>query len=148
MKAICSLATLSLALMLSSCAITQQKAADAAAAEPNAEQAADSAAPREKTEAPAPVPTEEQQKAAEELLPDPAADAPTLDAPGPCDAASTSTLPSGGLRMGSITPQEDPASVGEAPPPTANAAERFGLRSPKMPSQLPMNIDGKIQNAQ
>ncbi len=152
MKALSSLATLSLALMLTSCSFTQQ-VADAPAAEPNAEQAGETTASKEKKqeETPAPVPSDEQQKAAEQLLTEAseAPAAPEADIPTPAEGgAPTPSLPTGGLRMGSIILQEDPASTGDAPPPTANAAERFGLRSPKMPGKLPMGIDGKLKTEQ
>ncbi len=158
MKTLSSLATLSLALFLTSCSFMQQ-AADAPTDAPKANQTETKGT----NKADIPTPTAEQQKAAEQLLEETphaptAADneglPPMLVSPAPetppAPAVSTNSvpLPGGGLRMGSIVPQEDPASVGDAPAPTANSAERFGLRSPKMPSKLPMGIDGKIKNAQ
>ncbi len=131
---------------------------------PVAEKKADEEKPRSEhaqSESPRDIqPSVEQRKAAEKLLAEearaakpapakkPAAPAAAAEpAPAaPTLMASSPTLPSGGLRMGSILPQEDPASTGDAPPPSANAAERFGLRSPKMPSKLPMGIDGKLKS--
>lgn len=41
---------------------------------------------------------------------------------------------------------EAPEEEQIAPPPPTPAAELRGLRSPKMPSALPMSLDGKVQN--
>ncbi len=102
-------------------------------------------------------PSAEQRQAAERLLAEapktaptkaPAAPAaPAVETPAPVThIASSPALPSGGLRMGSILPQEDPASAGNALPPGANTVEIQGLRSPKMPTSLPMDIDGKLKS--
>ncbi len=178
MKALCSLVTLSVAFSLTACTLTQ-KAAEGAADTPAVETSADSQegkknakpdkkaeeaptrkegdAPAETTptaasEAPAdaPVPTEAQQQAAQEMLLTgfaPTDDLVSTAFPDEVNDAPPA-LPAGKLRMGSILPQEDPASVGDAPAPTANSVELRGLRSPKMPSKLPMGIDGKLQSAQ
>ncbi len=96
------------------------------------------------------VPTEAQQKAAQEMLLTGFVPTDDLVSTAFPDAVNDAppALPAGKLRMGSILPQEDPASVGDAPAPTANTVELRGLRSPKMPSKLPMGIDGKLQSAQ
>ncbi len=171
MKALCSLATLSLALFLTACSATQQQQQQAAgtADEPSAIALTERPgnifntrgkrpqADKEKEPEAAPVPTEEQQLAAQAILPEsekkqPAESQAPIPAPEeePTPLADTapSGFPQGGLRMGNILPQEDSASATDAPAPAANAAERFGLRSPKMPAKLPMGIDGKLQNAQ
>ncbi len=157
MKALSSLATLSAALFLTACSLTHQ--VKDSPAEPNAEQASDNAVAKEKVTAPAP--TAEQQNAAEQILNETPLTPPAVNEeseplmqvspapenpPAPAAAPATPTLPGGGLRMGSIVPQEEPASVGDAPPPSLNAVELRGLRSPKMPSKLPMSVDGKLQN--
>ncbi len=171
MKALCTTATLSLALLLTACSLNQQHQQQAAgppdvpAAKPEEKDSPSSAKTSEASTDPAPpgtqtapVPTQEQQQAAIKLTEGVAdidytpehveqlteAHLNTAEATAPTSPA----LPAGNLRMGSIIPQEDPASVGDAPAPSANSAERFGLRSPKMPTKLPMGIDGKIQNAQ
>ncbi len=164
MKTLCTLAAFSAALVLTSCSLTQQgggEAADAPVAEVPPAQADTESTPEGKEDAPAPaevlVPTEEQQQAALDIIPgvtdgdyDPAPDTPALwnDSTAQPTTQSAPALPTGGLRMGSIIPQEDPASTGDAPAPAANSAERFGLRSPKMPGKLPMGIDGKLKSEQ
>ncbi len=158
MNALCSTATLSLALFLTACSTTQQVKNTPTAEPDTVQQAAPPAAeaPTAQDE-PAPVPTEEQQKAAEHMLD--TAQAPSMvadqsapsspqEAPATPLSADGLPLPAGGLRMGSIIPQEEQASAGDAPPPSANSVELRGLRSPKMPSSLPMGIDGKLNNSQ
>ncbi len=163
------MAALSVALFMTACSSTQQaapSAADAPAADAPTErpgnifhtrgkpQAAPEAAPVQQEPSPAqqePAPTEEQQKAAEELIREAATETPA-PIPAPVEEAApqpqsyNTTVPTGGLRMGSIIPQEDPASSSEAPPPGANSVELRGLRSPKLPSSLPMGIDGKLRS--
>ncbi len=134
-----------------------QKPAEAAPAGTSEE-----AAPAADEPAPSTVPTEEQQKAAAALLaeqseaapapaPTPAPSAtqpaPAADTPEPEETPTLAPL-SRGLRMGSIVPEEEAASSADAPPPAANSVELRGLRSPKLPTSLPMGIDGKLQNAQ
>ncbi len=48
-----------------------------------------------------------------------------------------------GLRMGHFAPPEEAVSTSENSAPLPNAAERHGLRSPSLPSSLPMSIDGR-----
>ncbi len=146
MKAHNTLAILSLALFLTSCSLTQQVSPVTV---PDTEQAtATDEAAREKAKADAPAPSDAQQKAAEQILEGEAPASPEAETPAPAPLQSNSALPGGGLRMGSIIPQEDPASTGEAPPPAPNSVELRGLRSPKMPSSLPMGIDGKLKSGQ
>ncbi len=91
------------------------------------------------------VPTAEQQAAAmkaissggEAPIPEPVADTG--------GTATTPLPPRGGLRMGGIAPVEDPASSSDAPAHGANQVEMRGLRSPKLPGKLPMDINGKLQ---
>ncbi len=169
MKALSSMAALSVSLFLVSCSLTQQQAQENAADSPGDKKAAEitgnpfstrarKAAPQKEVkeepeaEASLPVPTPEQQAAAESLMAETAKAAPTLPqeaeflqpeefSPAP---ANIPPAPSGGLRMGRMAPQEDPASASDAPAPDANSVERHGLRSPKLPSGLPMNINGKL----
>lgn len=59
-------------------------------------------------------------------------------------AETTSGIPGrGGLRRGHFAPPEEAASRADNDSPLPNAAERHGLRSPSLPSSLPMNIDGR-----
>ncbi len=99
------------------------------------------------------TPTAEQQEAALRVLRggDPPQPAPATlgnvpDQPAGSTVDSGPALPPpGGLRMGGIAPTEDPASSTDAPPHGANQVELHGLRSPKLPDKLPMDIDGKLQ---
>lgn len=62
---------------------------------------------------------------------------------------TTTTIPGRtGLRMGRFAPPEEAASAGESAAPAPNAAEQRGLRSPKLPRQLPLNIDGQTKPAE
>ncbi len=177
MKALCSIAALSISLLLASCSSTRQ-VKESAATEPTAskpveikgnpfstrarkikpddtvtEAAPPPAAPSQVPPAPEatpdsdPAPTAEQQAAAERFLAETASTpepepAPTQEP----EAAGNAPLPplSNSLRRGSIFPQEEAASANDAPLPGANSVELRGLRSPKLPSGLPMNIDGKL----
>ena len=67
-----------------------------------------------------------------------------IDEPLPVTTVNnTSGIPGrSGLRMGRFAPPEEAASK-NADTPQPNAAERHGLRSPKLPESLPMDIDGK-----
>ena len=57
---------------------------------------------------------------------------------------NTSGIPGrSGLRMGHFAPPEEAVSRGDSAAPQPNAVERHGLRSPLLPSTLPMNIEGK-----
>ncbi len=107
--------------------------------------------------APSPVvPTPEQQAAAMKALEKPSAPTTVSTTTAPVVVGTTTandtpaparpTLPPrGNLRMGIIAPEEDPASSSDAPAHSANLPEMRGLRSPKLPNKLPMNIDGKLQ---
>ena len=48
-----------------------------------------------------------------------------------------------GLRLGKFAPPEEAASTGENAAPTPNAAERRGLRSPSLPTTLPLDVNGQ-----
>lgn len=108
-----------------------------------------------------PAPTPEQQPAAEilpsetgeSILPAPvfppmetSGDLPTLDTPSapsiPEPAATP--LPSRSLRLGLFAPPEEAASAKETPALPPNSVDLRGLRSPKLPGALPMDINGKI----
>ncbi len=98
----------------------------------------------------APVPTAEQQAAARKLLAEQAAPIPDPTAatatPQVNVVEGTPAPPrfSDGLRRGGIAPTEDPASTADGATPGANSAEQRGLRSPKFPKGLPMDINGKL----
>lgn len=69
---------------------------------------------------------------------------PVVDEAPVVTSNNTSGIPGrSGLRMGRFAPQEEAASRGDNTAPIPNAAERHGLRSPSLPSALPMNIEGK-----
>lgn len=60
---------------------------------------------------------------------------------------NTSGIPGrSGLRMGRFAPPEEAASRSDNNLPLPNAAERHGLRSPKLPKALPMSIEGKTNH--
>jgi len=71
-----------------------------------------------------------------------------VDEPAPVVTVNnTSGIPGrSGLRMGRFAPPEEAVSSQDAAAPQPNAAERHGLRSPKLPDSLPMDIDGKTTN--
>lgn len=92
------------------------------------------------------VPSEEQQAAAHQLLEE--ADEGDGGMPGagisPLPADSAAALPRSGLRLGQFAPPEEAASAGENAEPAPNSVELHGLRSPSLPSTLPMDINGKL----
>lgn len=92
----------------------------------------------------APVPTAAQQAAAHDMME--GGTAPAGVATEPVDNGYTPTgVPGGrGLRMGTIAPPEEAASTGDGAEPRPNSAERRGLRTPPLPSGLPMDMDGKL----
>ncbi len=169
MKALCYLAALSAALFLASCSLTQQQVKDAPAGPPEAKTtkeappappeqgnktpaAAEAAATGETAQDAAPAPTAEQQEAARQLLAEQANSAP-IPEPAAATQDEAATLPtgstappSGSLRMGRIAPLEEAASTAAGAAPGTNSAELRGLRSPKLPSGLPMNIHGKLNS--
>lgn len=99
----------------------------------------------------APEPTEEQQAAAHALLNQASSDStpeiansPTLPS-DPVSLPNTSGIPGrSGLRLGHFAPPEEAASASDQPTPRPNAAEQHGLRSPLLPTSLPMDINGKL----
>ena len=48
-----------------------------------------------------------------------------------------------GLRLGKFAPPEEAARTAENAAPTPNAAERRGLRSPSLPTTLPLDVNGQ-----
>lgn len=57
---------------------------------------------------------------------------------------STSAIPGrSGLRMGHFAPPEEAASTGDNAAPAPNAAELRGLRSPSLPKNLPLDVNGQ-----
>lgn len=120
----------------------------------------------EKAEKEAPIlPSEAQIAAAQKIMQEqaPKADKPAkrparvvvtepepirVDEPAPVVTVNnTSGIPGrSGLRMGRFAPPEEAVSSQDTAAPQPNAAERHGLRSPKLPNSLPMDIDGKTTN--
>ena len=61
--------------------------------------------------------------------------------------STTSAIPGrSGLRMGRFAPPEEAASSSENAAPTPNAAELRGLRSPALPKNLPLDINGQSKS--
>ena len=112
------------------------------------------AAKQEQEATAAVTPTAEQQATAEatlqESVTEVVATGDTLSLPTAAPTyQSTSTIPGrSGLRMGRFAPPEEAASAGESEAPAPNAAEQRGLRSPKLPRRLPLNIDGQTKPAE
>ncbi len=165
-------AALAIGLLLSSCSLFRQTekatppaetaTADTKATAPG--KAADKPAPHTDkpdtgadTAASSAEPTAAQQAAARKLLNETATTPSTesTPTPTPTPTPTTSTTPTtptptglppvGGLRMGGIAATEEAASATSAPAPGSNQVELRGLRSPKLPDSLPMDIDGKLQ---
>lgn len=62
-------------------------------------------------------------------------------------AKNSSAIPGrSGLRLGKFAPPEEAASTGERKAVTPNAAEQHGLRSPALPTKLPLDINGQSNN--
>lgn len=124
------------ALVLGSCSFFHGKG------KPQEPAAAEEQAPVAK----ATVPTEAQQAAAHQLLE--ASDGGMGEEPGagqePLPAEPVASLPRSGLRLGQFAPPEEAASAGENAEPAPNSVELHGLRSPSLPSNLPMDINGKL----
>lgn len=56
----------------------------------------------------------------------------------------TTSIPGrSGLRMGHFAPPEEAASTGENKAPAPNAADMHGLRSPSLPKNLPLDVNGQ-----
>lgn len=131
------------AFALSSCSMfSQQKAEDkpATPAEAKTEKKA------EKTTDAAVTPTAEQQAAAAKILQEDTT--PAVEEAGTVTPQtfyqSTSSIPGrSGLRMGRFAPPEEAASTGENAAPAPNAAELHGLRSPSLPKNLPLDVNGQ-----
>lgn len=59
---------------------------------------------------------------------------------------SPTTIPGrSGLRLGRFAPPEEATSSSEQAAPTPNAAELRGLRSPSLPTKLPLDVNGQRQ---
>ena len=62
-------------------------------------------------------------------------------------AKNSSAIPGrSGLRLGKFAPPEEAASTGERKAVTPNTAEQHGLRSPALPTKLPLDINGQSNN--
>lgn len=98
-------------------------------------------------------PSAAQQAAAEQMLQNAGGQAASVPAPVVADPEPLNLAePTSGsipgrrsLRLGTIAPPEEAASGGaDAPQPLPNSVERHGLRSPLLPKNLPMDINGKL----
>lgn len=128
-------------LALASCSAFSQKKAEEQPATPKA---------TSKQEQTATVtPTAEQQAAATATLQESVskveATGETLSLPTtePTYQSTTAIPGRSGLRMGRFAPPEEAASSGENAAPTPNTAELRGLRSPSLPKNLPLDINGQ-----
>lgn len=96
------------------------------------------------------TPTAEQQAAAASLQETASAGAVvetqgTMELPSdtPVYQPTTSIPGRSGLRMGHFAPPEEAASTGENKAPAPNAADMHGLRSPSLPKNLPLDVNGQ-----
>ncbi len=96
------------------------------------------------------TPTAEQQAAAATLQETASAGAVvetqgTMELPSdtPVYQPTTSIPGRSGLRMGHFAPPEEAASTGENKAPAPNAADMHGLRSPSLPKNLPLDVNGQ-----
>ncbi len=69
--------------------------------------------------------------------------APVTQAATPTYRPTTAIPGRSGLRMGHFAPPEEAASSGENAVPAPNAAELRGLRSPSLPKNLPLDVNGQ-----
>lgn len=130
-------------MVLASCSVFSQKKTE------------DTPAPQAETKQTATItPTAEQQAAAAALqnvsgsvvatedtmsLPT----APVTQSATPAYQPTTAIPGRSGLRMGHFAPPEEAASSGENKAPAPNAAELRGLRSPSLPKNLPLDVNGQ-----
>lgn len=137
-------------LALASCSTFTQQKADEQPAMPK--ETAKQAAKQEQEATAAVTPTAEQQATAEatlqESVTEVVATGDTLSLPTAAPTyQSTSAIPGrSGLRMGRFAPPEEAASSSENAAPTPNAAELRGLRSPALPKNLPLDINGQSKS--
>ena len=132
--------TATAAIILASCS-TQTQQTD--------EQPAETPATKKEQKATV-TPTAEQQAAAATLQETASADAVvetqgTMELPSntPVYQPTTSIPGRSGLRMGHFAPPEEAASTGENKAPAPNAADMHGLRSPSLPKNLPLDVNGQ-----
>lgn len=101
------------------------------------------------------TPTQEQQATATELLQQAEVTTPVLVQPLFPTQEEPTALPTttgtgipgrSGLRLGKFAPPEEAASTGEAKAVSPNAAEQHGLRSPALPTKLPLDVNGQSNN--
>ncbi len=101
------------------------------------------------------APTPEQQTTATELLQQAEIATPALvqplfptqAEPAAVPAPTGSGIPGrSGLRLGKFAPPEEAASTGETKAVTPNSAEQHGLRSPALPTKLPLDVNGQSNN--
>ncbi len=134
--------TATAAIILASCSTTSQQQDETPAETPATK----------KEQKAVVTPTAEQQTAAEALLvPEKSGVAhvegtqSTLELPSdtPVYQPTTSIPGRSGLRMGHFAPPEEAASTGENKAPTPNAVDMHGLRSPSLPKNLPLDVNGQ-----
>ncbi len=132
------------ALALASCSTFSQKQAEE---QPTTKATAKQEQKQEQTATV--TPTAEQQAAAtaslQESVNEVEATGETLSLPTTESTyQSTTDIPGrSGLRMGRFAPPEEAASSGENAAPAPNTAELRGLRSPALPKNLPLDINGQ-----
>lgn len=148
MKRLRHFLTATAAIILASCSTTPQQQDETPAETP---------ATKKEQKATTVTPTAEQQTAAEALLvPEKSgvtyveATQSTLQLPSEAPAYEaptyqpTTSIPGrSGLRMGHFAPPEEAASTGENKAPTPNAVDMHGLRSPSLPKNLPLDVNGQ-----
>lgn len=134
--------TATAAIILASCSTTSQQQDETPAETPATK----------KEQKAVVTPTAEQQTAAEALLvPEKSGvthveeTQSTLELPSeaPVYQPTTSIPGRSGLRMGHFAPPEEAASTGENKAPAPNAADMHGLRSPSLPKNLPLDVNGQ-----
>ena len=143
MKRLRHFLTATAAIILASCSTTPQQQDETPAETP---------ATKKEQKATTVTPTAEQQTAAEALLVPEKSDVTyveatqsTMELPSntPVYQPTTSIPGRSGLRMGHFAPPEEAASTGENKAPAPNAADMHGLRSPSLPKNLPLDVNGQ-----
>ena len=141
MKRLRHFLTATAAIILASCS-TQTQQTD--------EQPAETPATKKEQKATTVTPTAEQQAAAATLQETASAGAVvetqgTMELPSdtPVYQPTTSIPGRSGLRLGNFAPPEEAASTGENKAPAPNAADMHGLRSPSLPKNLPLDVNGQ-----
>ena len=134
----CTLAT----IFLSSCSLFTQQKVEEQSATPQKETVAAATADKK-----APVTTVAEPTKlipVEEVVQLPQEQVEPIQAGYEIQTSNVSPIPGrSGLRLGKFAPPEEAASTTENAAPTPNAAERRGLRSPSLPTTLPLDVNGQ-----